>query len=279
MLKKGAVKLKLYHVETSYLGEQADLKRIQENIKKYKYINRVDHPLIFELSRDEYAVVTKFGTVTFWNVAEGLAEEFVKEIDRFVKKSHQSYAFHDSIEVYTGAKAEKVTFEEIYLKKLDKERIKIISYVSAQSVAMDRYERSIDERLHELGAVVENLKESGRTRFSQKSLLKQVGNVLSVKQSIVSRLALVDKPEETWENEDIEKLYNRLKVEYELGERFEILNDKIAFLSENNTALLNFISMQKGNFLELIIIILIVIEIVIFVPDFLPPFINLFRGM
>src|SRR3989344_2578481 len=99
MIPKSSSRLKLYRVETRYLGEQTDLKHIQESVKKYRYINRVDHPLIFELARDEYAVVTKFGTITFWNVAEGLAEEFIREISKFVKKSHEKYDFHDSINV------------------------------------------------------------------------------------------------------------------------------------------------------------------------------------
>jgi uncharacterized Rmd1/YagE family protein len=155
---------------------------------------------------------------------------------------------------------------------LDLEKIKIISYVSAQSVALDRYEDEIDERLAELGRVVDNIKSSGRTKFTQASLLKQVGNVLSVKQNAVSSLSLFDKPNETWESEEIEKLYNRLRDEYELRDRFDILNEKIDFLSENNTTILNFISSQKANFLEWIIIFLIIVEIVLFIFELLGVF-------
>ena len=262
--KNNNKKSKKFHVETRYLGEQTDLKKLQENVKKYHYLNR-DHPLVVQLLNEEYAVLSKFGTVTFWNVDKNLAREFLKEITTYIKSKRESYEYSDTLEVHIAGGSEKVTFEEIYLKSLDLEKIKIISYVSAQSVALDRYEDEINARLDELGKVVDNLKTSGRTRFNQESLLRQVGHILSVKQSTVSSLSLFDKPDETWKKEEIEKLYNRLRAEYELIDRFDVLNEKIDFLSENNTTLLNFIASQKANFLEWIVIILIVIEIVLFI--------------
>jgi uncharacterized Rmd1/YagE family protein len=259
-----------YLVESRYLGEHLDLKKLQENVKKYPYLNR-DHPLVVQLLDGEYAVLTKFGTVTFWNVKKNLANQFVREIAPFVKSRRESYDFTDTLTVHVRAGEERFTFEEAYLKSLDLEKMKIISYVSAQSVALNRYENEIDERLGELGRVVESLKGAGKMSFKERDLLKQVGNVLSVKQNTVSSLSLFDKPNETWEREEIEKLYNRLRSEYELRDRFDILNEKIDFLSENNTTLLNFISAQKAHFLEWVIIILIVVEIVLFIWDIWKP--------
>ena len=62
MSKKYKEKLERFSLETRYLGEQTDLKKIQENIKKYRYMNR-DHPLVAQLLDGEFAVLTKFGTV------------------------------------------------------------------------------------------------------------------------------------------------------------------------------------------------------------------------
>lgn len=258
-------------VETRYLGEHTDLKKLQEGLKKYKFLNR-DHPLVVQLLDSQYAALTKFGTVTFWNVNKPLARQFIKEIAPFVRGMRGTHDYSDNIKVRVGAETERVSFEEADVTELDVEKIKIISYVSAQSVALDRYEDDINLRLDELGKVVDNIKTSGRTRFNQASLLKQVGNILAVKQSTVSSLSLFDKPDETWEREEIEKLYEKLRSEYELIDRFDVLNEKIDFLSENNTTLLNFIASQKANFLEWIVIVLITIEIVLFVLQLLRVF-------
>jgi required for meiotic nuclear division protein 1 len=274
MARKTDRKLNTFSLKTRYLGEQTDLKKIQENIKKYRYLNR-DHPLVVQLLDHEYAVLTKFGTVTFWNTGESLANQFIQEIIPYIKNANPLYDYTDTLEVHIGPGTERVTFEELHVKDLDVEKMKIISYVSGQSAALDRYENDINERLDELGRVVENLKTSGRTRFTQGSLLRQVGHILSVKQNAVSNISLFDKPDETWERAELEKLYNELHSEYELRDRFDVLNEKIGFLSENNTMLMNFIASQKSNFLEIIIIILIVIEIFL-LPEWFPFFKSLF---
>ncbi len=263
-IKAKPKKLKEYKLETRYLGDKIEVRKILENVKKYKFLNR-DHPLIASLGEDKYAVVTRFGAVSFWNATESLIQEFSREIDRYVEKGDMVHKHTDLLSVFVGAGEEKTTFEELFLKNLDVEKIKIISYVSGQSVALDRYEEEIDVRLHELGQVVAGLKSGKKANFHQSDVLRQVGNVLSVKQTTVSRLSLFDKPDETWKKEEIEQLYNRLRAEYELRDRFDVLNEKIDFLSENNITLLNYLSSQKSNYLEIWVIILIVVEIVLFV--------------
>jgi uncharacterized Rmd1/YagE family protein len=101
--------------------------------------------------------------------------------------------------------------------------------------------------------------------LKERKLLSQIGDILSVKQRTISHLSLFDKPETTWERPEIERLYNKLYFEFELPDRFDILNEKIRFLSDHNKILLDFISTQRSNFLEMIIIALILIEILIFI--------------
>lgn len=264
--KKGFLASKTLSLTTYYVGDAIDLKKCQEHIKKYHYLNR-DHPLVVQLLDHQYAVLTKFGTVGFWNVNKDLAKDFLKELTPFVRGVRDPHRFTDTLTLHIDASKEEATFDDLYIKNLDTEKIKIISYVSAQSVALDRYEDEIDDRLDELGRVVESLKMHGKTKFNESELLRQVGNVLSVKQSTVSSLSLFDKPNATWEREEIEKLYERLRTAYELIDRFDVLNEKIDFLSENNTTLMNFIATKKSNFLEIVVIVLIVIEIGLFVVD------------
>lgn len=251
-------------VKTRYLGEHIDVKGIRALFeKKHKFWNHM-HPLVMELGEGRYVAFTRFGAVSFWDVSDVEADRIAKEISPFITATRHGSRYTDTIIVYTGATAEKVTFEEVHLAHLGIEEIKIISYVSAQSVALERYEEEIDERLQQLGAVVQDVKERGETTTSPKDLLRQVGNVLSVKQRAVSSLSLFDKPDETWKDPDIGELYVRLRAQYELRDRFEVLNEKINFLSENNITLLNFISSQRANALEVIVIVLIVFEILLF---------------
>src|SRR5437879_1680134 len=93
----------VFTLETRYLGEQMDLKKIQDSVKKYRYLNR-DHPLVIQLLEGQYVVLTKFGTVTFWNVKRSLAAQFTKEITPFIKstRSVAEYDYTDTLRVYYG---------------------------------------------------------------------------------------------------------------------------------------------------------------------------------
>lgn len=257
-----------YQAETIYIGESIDLKRVQEAIKQYSYLNR-DDPLVVRLLKDQYAVLTKFGTVTFWNIPVRLRQQFLGEIQPYVKNKKEHYPYDEDTKVLIGGGVEKVTFEKVYSESLGVEKIKIISYVLSQSVALERYEDDIETSLGELETIVENLKLKGKALLSEKSLLQQIGKVLSVKQTAVSHLALFDKPDEIWESPELEKLYNRMDAEYDLRVRFEVLDKKIEYLSDISKMMMEFLAEKRNAFLEIIIIVLIVIEIGLW---FLPPF-------
>ena len=268
MANKTKTKYVKYSAETVYLGEYIDLKKIQENVKQYSYLNR-DHPLVIRLLKNQHAVLTKFGAVTFWDVPHKLRTDFLKEIQGFIKSKKGSYSYDEETKVIIGSEATKITFDKIFLVKLGVQEIKIISYVLSQSVALERYEDEIETSLSEIGTVVENLKSSGRAKLTEKQLLRQIGNALSVKQTTVAHLSLFDKPEEVWESPELENLYNRMNYEYELQDRFDILDEKIKYLSDISQMLMNFLAEKRNAFLEKIIIVLIAIDIFIW---FIPPF-------
>ena len=253
---------------TVYLGEYIDLKKVQENIKQYAYLNR-DHPLVIRLLKDQYAVLTKFGAVTFWDVPSHLRQQFLKEIKPFVKNKKEQYPYDEDTDVFIGSEANKITFDKVFLPHLGVGQIKIISYVLSQSVALERYEDEIETSLSEVGSIVENLKSTGRAMLSEKQLLKQIGKVLSVKQTAVAHLSLFDKPEEIWESPELEDIYNRMNAEYELQDRFDVLDEKIKYLSDISLMLMNFLAEKRNAFLEKIIIALFVVDLGLW---FLPPF-------
>jgi len=257
-----------HEAETLYLGESIDLKKVQENVKQYAYLNR-DHPLVVRLLKDQYAVLTKFGAVTFWDVPYRLRVQFLKEIRSFVRSKKSDYPYDEDTKVLVGGEATKITFDKVFLPKLGAEEMKIISYVLSQSVALERYEDEIETSMSEIGTIVENLKSSGRALLSEKQLLRQIGNALSVKQTAVAHLSLFDKPEDVWESPELEEVYNRMNTEYELQDRFDILDEKIQYLSDTSQMLMNFLAEKRSEFLETIIILLFVVDLTLW---FLPPF-------
>jgi len=254
--------------ETIYLGESIDLKKVQENLKEYSFLNR-EHPLVVKLLKSQFAVLTKFGAVTFWDVPPKLRTQFVRQISPFVKSKKDIYNYDEDTKIVVGGDVTKVAFDKVYLPNLNVEELKIVSYVLSQSVALERYEDEIETSLNEIGTIVENLKATGKAMLTETQLLKQVGSVLVVKQTAVAHLSLFDKPEDVWESQELENLYNRMNVEYELQDRFDVLDEKIKYLSDTSLMLMNFLAEKRSEFLEKVIILLFIVDLALW---FLPPF-------
>jgi uncharacterized Rmd1/YagE family protein len=258
---------KEYTVEALSVGESIDLKRAEELLKRYILLNR-DHPLIIQFTKDSLVALTKFGVVIFWNISDADRPQFIRELSPYVNAVKPHYPYSESVEVFVSD-GDKVTEKGIYLSMLDVERIKLVSFAIAQSVALERYEEEAEKHLADLETVITNLKTAGRALIGERDLLKQVGRALAVKQTAISHLALFDKPDEVWESPDLERLYDALAAEFDLRVRFSVLDKKIEFLSENSRMLMEFLAEKRNAFLELVIIFLISIEVIPFAIDFL----------
>ena len=77
------------------------------------------------------------------------------------------------------------------------------------------------------------------------------------------RVAVGEKPDVLWDRPDLERLYARLEDEYELSERVETLNRKLAVISDTATTLADIIDAKRSLRLELIVVFLIAFEIVV----------------
>jgi uncharacterized Rmd1/YagE family protein len=72
-----------------------------------------------------------------------------------------------------------------------------------------------------------------------------------------------DKPDILWDKPQLERLYARLEDEYELKERAESLNRKLAVVAETAQVLTDIIDTRRSLRLEVIIVFLILFEVLI----------------
>jgi uncharacterized Rmd1/YagE family protein len=90
-----------------------------------------------------------------------------------------------------------------------------------------------------------------------------MGNALLVQHRLSGRVAVGEKPDVLWDRPDLERLYARLEDEYELSERVETLNRKLAVIADTATTLADIVDTKRSLRLEIIVVILIAFEIVI----------------
>ena len=243
-----------------YLVPELPIPKLKDVIK-HKLILEKRERLVFEVAPKKYIFIYSFGAVVFYDVDENIENETIKTI-KDLKIGLVKDKISDEYLVIEHIKT-SVEFNQIKLKTIDFEKLRIISLVLAQSVALENYEIQVEKIIDQFSALNKQLKDKGKLTVTDKELMKIIGTNSSIIEVIVSKLALLEKPASAWESEETELLFNRLHYMFEIEERFKHIQYKLNFIQNNSELMLDMISTRRGAMLELIIIILIVVEIAI----------------
>lgn len=151
----------------------------------------------------------------------------------------------------------------ICLRNFSDDRLLLIADTLAKSTALERDERRVAAVFDVIEPFARELAERGRTPRGRKGILQLIGNALLVEQRVAGRIAIAEKPDALWEKPELERLYARLKDEYELKERLEMLERKLSAISGTANALTDIIDTRRSLRLEWVIVVLIVMEVAI----------------
>jgi uncharacterized Rmd1/YagE family protein len=135
--------------------------------------------------------------------------------------------------------------------------------VLAKSVVLAHDERQVAKVFETIDPFVRELASSGKTRRNRRGILKLIGDALLVQHNVSGRVAIAEKPDALWDRPDLERLYARLEDEYELNQRVDALNRKLAVVAETANTLADIIDTRRSLRLEIVIVLLIAFEIVI----------------
>jgi uncharacterized Rmd1/YagE family protein len=151
----------------------------------------------------------------------------------------------------------------ICLAKFTDDRLLLIADALAKSTSLARDERRVAAVFDVIEPFARELAEHGRTPRRRRGILQLIGNALLVQQRVAGRVAVAEKPDVLWEKPELDRLYARLEDEYELKERLDTLERKLAAVSETANALTDIIDTRRSLRLEIAVVVLIVIEVAI----------------
>lgn len=220
------------------------------------------NPLVLEPVRDSWVYLEKFGTVVYWNCPEALIETLDADLQALEGVGHRVERTRDELLVEVGAEVEQVGFNEVRLPELRLDSLKIISLALAQSVALEHFELAVTEALVKFRPVVSGMREKGDLVLTQKEALRIVGFAMDVRATVLDNLTLFDDPPETWESERLAHLDSALFDHFDLEERLNAINQKLAYLADAGARVMDLLATRKAHRLEWIIILLIAFEII-----------------
>ena len=256
----------VYTIKAIHVAERLRLRDLRERFTQ-PAVEFSNYVMIVRYSVDSYLFVYNYGSVVFFNVPEALQEKELSSIQEYRLETDQVRATDIFIlEVqkdFVPPRGTQVFFDRLVVSALRFETIKIACMLLAESTALEYYENLIENLLVKTNAYSKTLRRQGRMLESTEDLIKFIGLCLDTKQSIIANLYIVDSPDETWENVELDKTHQDLKSMLEVETRYRALDYKIKIIQESVEIIVDLSKSRRETLLELIIILLISFEIII----------------
>jgi uncharacterized Rmd1/YagE family protein len=162
----------------------------------------------------------------------------------------------------TGQKPE-VTDGMLTLDRLTPERASVVALTVAQSAAMEYYERIVDEMSVRTDRIVQGLEARGTVSLRTRPLHRFIGAAMVTRNEVINILHLLDKPDEAWDDPGMNRIYDELKSEFDLGDRYGALEAKLRSVQESLGLVLDVARDRRIVLLETTVVLLILFELVL----------------
>ncbi len=251
-------------IEAVQIAESFNMRKFRAEFRAEAFSGSTSEVFYALTENNRYLYVFDYGVVVFGNYDAIAKSEFVN----FVKNYATKPVTTDLSEEYTIVIDEEIAKpvvknDFVTVSLIDPSILRIVMLNTGQSVALEYYEVLTDELITSSKHYILELEERGRLSISKTNLLKYIGRVLNVKNSIVDNLYILDDPNLVWDNEELNLLNRRLKLNFDINTRFKDLDYRLQIVEDNLTLFTDVLNVRESARLEWIIIILIVLEIII----------------
>lgn len=243
-----------------YLAEQLNLKAIQETYAGV-LLHESASELFYRVEGDQYVYLFDYGAVVFANLSDIDVSKNIALLHQFAQNPLDR-RIADVFEVrHRPAEALAFHFDYLVTPRLDEAVVKIGMLNLAQSVTLDYYAERAQTLLGEVRTYSHEMEQTGNVRMSQKNMLRFIGRALNSKNKIVENFFVFDTPDQTWEDEYLDKIHRGLTRTLDLQPRFREIEYTFKIVEDNLSVFRELYMHRESSRLEWIIIILICIEV------------------
>nr|XP_043607395.1 protein RETARDED ROOT GROWTH, mitochondrial-like [Erigeron canadensis] len=219
------------------------------------------------LSYHSYMVVFQYGSAVLFNMEDNEIESYLNIIKRHATGVLKD---EDTRKDDYIVKEKPLLTEDmqagpdyIVLKNLDIDSIRIISSVLGQSIALDYFVSQVDGMVEEFTDINRLMEKTGTFTMERKKLFQLVGKANSNLADVILKVGIFDRSEIAWRDAKYAQIYEYLREEYEVTQRFGNLDYKLKFVEHNIHFLQEALQNRKSDLLEWCIIVLLSIENII----------------
>jgi uncharacterized Rmd1/YagE family protein len=151
----------------------------------------------------------------------------------------------------------------LIVDRLTGPRAAIVAQTVAQSAAMEYYERIVEDLFARTNNLVSRLETRGTVPLRVRPLHRFIGEAIGTRSEVLSVLHLLDKPDAVWDDPAMDRIYEDLRGEFDLGDRYQALESKLRGVQESLELVLDVARDRRLVLLEVAIVALIVAELLL----------------
>ncbi|MBA0631924.1 hypothetical protein Godav_000750 [Gossypium davidsonii] len=236
-----------------------------------------------------YMVIFQYGSAVLFNIEDREVESYLEIVQRHASVLLPEMRRDDYCvkEQPLLAKDMQGGPDYIVVKTLDTDSIRIIGSVLGQSIALDYFVSQalkavivqvifygdlnivslhvpqVDGMVEEFANINRAMEKTGTFTMDRTKLIKLVGKANSNLADVILKVGLFERSEIAWREAKYAQIYEYLREEYEVTQRFGNLDFKLKFVEHNIHFLQEVIQNRRSDLLEWCIIFLLAIENII----------------
>ncbi|KAL2620903.1 hypothetical protein R1flu_001108 [Riccia fluitans] len=221
--------------------------------------------------KERYMVAFQYGSVVFFNFGDleeveslDIVRKYCSDEFRETRKDDYGVLVRPTLPEWSEGGHDRVM-----LRKLDTDNIRVISSILGQSIALDHYAKKVDEMVTTFSELNRGMEQTGTFTMTRKSLFQLVAAANTTLADVILRLGLLERSDAAWKDANYAQIWEYMRDDFELDERFESLDFKLNIIQHNVRFFLEILQNRKSDTLEWIIILLITGEICVSLYDIL----------
>jgi uncharacterized Rmd1/YagE family protein len=209
------------------------------------------------------AYVYPFGVIVFRDLPEAVRKSEIARLRTARPVLTEAAAVEDLTVLEDRGQEPDVADGVLTLDRLTPARASVVAVTVAQSAAMEYYERIVDEMSARTDRIVLDLEARGTVSLRTRPLHRFIGTATATRNEVINVLHLLDKPDEAWDDPGMDRIYDELKAEFDLVDRYRSLESKLASVQDSLSLVLDVARDRRLVLLETVVVLLILLEIVL----------------
>lgn len=224
-------------------------------------------PLELTISQDGHGDthIYPFGAVVFHDVGPQRREAELKRLGQAQSGLAKQAIVVEEYAVREDPSAAKIGFEGgmLVIDHMTPGRVSVVALTVAQSAAMEYYEGIVSALSSRTGSLVQRMERRGTVPVRIRPLHRFIGEAVATRTEVLEVLHLLDKPEAAWDDPGMSDIYDDLRDEFDLSDRYHALELKLRSVQEALELVLDVARDRRLVWLEAAIVLLIVFEVVL----------------